>query len=68
MGCPGGCVGGPKRILETEQGTKLVNEYAEQSSYQTPGENPYVIDLITRLGFHTVEEFLAESDILARAL
>ena len=68
MGSSGGCVGGPKRILETEKATRLVNEYAEQSRYKTPAENPYVIDLITRLGFHTVEEFLAESDILTRAL
>lgn len=68
MACPGGCVGGPKKIIETEEATKLVNQYAEESLYKTPGENPYVIDLIKRLGFHTVEEFLKRSDILARAL
>jgi len=66
MACPGGCVGGPKRILDVEKATALVNKYAEESSYKTPAENPYVIDLIQRLGFQNVEDFLEHSDILTR--
>lgn len=68
MACEGGCVGGPKRILETQEATKLVEAYAEAAPYATPGENPYVIDLIQRLGFLTVEEFLDKSHILTREL
>lgn len=66
MACPGGCVGGPKRIMEIEKTTELVNEYADQAKYRTPGENPYVLDLIQRLGFHTVEDFIENSRILTR--
>ncbi len=68
MACEGGCVGGPKRIIPTQKATALVNEYAEASPYKTPAENPYVIDLIHRLGFFTIEEFLKNSDILTRSL
>lgn len=68
MACVGGCVGGPKRVISMEQGTQLVNEYAAQAPYHTPAENPYVIDLIHRLGFFTIEEFLKNSDILTRSL
>lgn len=68
MGCEGGCVGGPKRVIDKDEATKLVNEYADASPYATPAENPYVIDLIKRLGFHTVKGFLENSDILTRTL
>ncbi len=66
MACPGGCVGGPKRNLDPDVATKLVDNYANAAKYRTPGENPYVLDLIRRLGFHTVEEFISNSSILNR--
>lgn len=68
MACEGGCVGGPKRVIPVEKATEMVNAYAAQAPYQTPAENPYVIDLIHRLGFFTIEEFLKNSDILTRSL
>lgn len=66
MACPGGCVGGPKRNIDTERATKYVDEYVEEAKYRTPGENPYVFDLIHRLGFSTVEDFIENSKILTR--
>lgn len=66
MACPGGCVGGPKRNIDTEQATELVNQYVGEAAYRTPGENPYVLDLIQRLGFQTIDDFIENSDILAR--
>lgn len=68
MACDGGCVGGPKRNIPVEEGTSYVNAYADAAPYKTPAENPYVIDLIHRLGFFTIEEFLKSSDILTRSL
>ncbi|MCI8890377.1 MAG: 4Fe-4S binding protein [Eubacterium sp.] len=68
MACDGGCVGGPKRVIPMEQGKALVDAYAKKALYRTPAENPYVIDLIQRLGFFTIEEFLKNSDILTRSL
>jgi iron only hydrogenase large subunit-like protein len=66
MGCKGGCVGGPKAIINTEEGCKNVEEYGKIASYPTPLENPYVIELLHRLGFDTVESLIKHSDIFTR--
>jgi len=66
MGCVGGCVGGPKIIISKEEGRKNVLEYAEVAQYETPIDNPYVIELLNRLGFDTVEKLLENSDIFTR--
>jgi iron only hydrogenase large subunit-like protein len=66
MGCVGGCVGGPKAILNREDGRINVNHYGCRADYATPIDNPYVIDLLHRLGFDTVESLLEQSDIFTR--
>ena len=66
MGCKGGCVGGPKAIIPKEEGEKCVNAYSDEAGYETPMENPHVIELIKRLGFETVEEFLKNSTMFNR--
>lgn len=68
MGCVGGCVGGPKRIISTEEGRIKVDKYGDMALYPTPIDNPYVIELLHRLGFDTVESLLEESDIFTRNL
>ena len=68
MACEGGCAGGPKRIIDTTACTKEVNQYARQAPFATPAENPYVAELMERLGFSTVESFVVSSDILTRSL
>lgn len=68
MACDGGCAGGPKRVLDTASCTEFVNRYAKEAPFATPAENPYVADLMKRLGFHTVEDFVEHSDILVRPL
>jgi iron only hydrogenase large subunit-like protein len=66
MGCVGGCVGGPKAIINREEGRRHVLAYGDSAVYGTPMENPYVIELLKRLGFETVEEFLEKSDLYSR--
>ncbi|HEX2956342.1 MAG TPA: [Fe-Fe] hydrogenase large subunit C-terminal domain-containing protein [Chitinispirillaceae bacterium] len=66
MGCVGGCVGGPKAILNREEGSANVNKYGDQATYTTPIDNPYLIDLLHRLCFDTVESLLEHSDIFTR--
>lgn len=66
MGCPGGCVGGPRSVIDREEGRVYVEEYGNAAVYATPLENPYVLELLKRLGFETVEQLLEESDILER--
>lgn len=68
MGCVGGCVGGPKAILDRETGRLNVERYGDQADYATPLDNPYVLELLTQLGFATVEDFLEHSDLFNRAL
>lgn len=66
MGCVGGCVGGPRALIPHEEGRKNVEEYGKQATYPTPIDNPYVIELLDRLGFETVESLLDESEIFSR--
>lgn len=66
MGCKGGCVGGPKVLIDREQGRKNVHEYGKKATYDTPIDNPYVIELLHRLGFDTVESLLEDSKIFTR--
>ena len=66
MGCVGGCVGGPKAIIDSEKGKRYVDEYAKKAIYQTPLENPYVRKLLEELGFETVEELLEDNTLLTR--
>ncbi len=66
MGCVGGCVGGPKALIPREEGRKNVLQYGNDAAYKTPIDNPYVIELLHRLGFDTVESLLKHSDIFTR--
>jgi iron only hydrogenase large subunit-like protein len=66
MGCVGGCVGGPKSIIDRSQGRDNVNEYGDSANFKTPIDNPYVIELLHRLGFDTVESLLEDSEIFTR--
>lgn len=66
MGCVGGCVGGPRVLIPHEEGSIHVKEYGNAAPYPTPIDNPYVIELLHRLGFNTIEQLLEKSDIFTR--
>ncbi len=66
MGCKGGCVGGPRSVTGAEKGTPLVNAYGDKSPYPTPLENPYVAELLRRLGIDTVESLIEHTEIFTR--
>lgn len=66
MGCQGGCVGGPKVLVDRECGRDNVERYGQQAQYKTPLDNPYVPELLRRLGFSSVDAFLEHSDIFVR--
>lgn len=68
MGCVGGCVGGPRAVLPHEEGRRNVEEYGADATYPTPIDNPYVIELLHRLGLDTVESLREKSDIFTRSL
>lgn len=66
MACNGGCVGGPKIMIDKKAGKALVDEYGEKATYRTPLENPYVKELLERLGFTDIMDFVEHSDLLTR--
>lgn len=66
MGCVGGCVGGPKALIPRDEGRENVVQYGDNAAYPTPIDNPYVIELLHRLGFETVESLIENSDIFTR--
>jgi iron only hydrogenase large subunit-like protein len=66
MGCAGGCVGGPKALIPRDEGAQHVNHYALSASCHTPVDNPYVMDLLHRLGIDTIEALLEDTKIFTR--
>lgn len=67
MGCVGGCVGGPKIIEDRVFVKNEAKKYAEFSPFKTPINNPFVIELLSRLNI-TDESTLLNSKILKRNL
>lgn len=57
-------VGGPKIIIKKEEGKERVDAYGDEAQYKTPLENPFVLELLERLGYDSVENFLENSEIL----
>ncbi|MDE6980407.1 MAG: iron hydrogenase, partial [Lachnospiraceae bacterium] len=66
MGCKGGCVGGPKVMIPPEEGRGHVEEYGDGAEFKTPLENPFVRELLERLGFQNIMDFVENSDLLIR--
>lgn len=66
MGCVGGCVGGPKALIDKHDAARVVDEYGWQAAYETPIDNPYVIELLHRLGFDTPESLLEDNKFFTR--
>lgn len=58
MGCKGGCVGGPRTNIEVQKATDFVNQYAEESSYESPVENDKIGIILERIGIHFPDDVL----------
>jgi len=66
MGCQGGCVGGPRSIIDKDTAKVKVNKYAKKSLYLTPIDNPYVIEMLHRLDIKSIEQLLDDEEIFTR--
>jgi len=66
MGCQGGCVGGPRALIDKDTAKAKVRDYAKKSLYPTPIDNPYVIEMLHRLNIRTVEQLLEDQEIFSR--
>ena len=68
MGCRGGCVGGPKSLIDKGEAHEHVNRYGDEAGFKTPVDSPYVLDLLKRLDFDTVESLLERDNYFTRML
>lgn len=68
MGCVGGCVGGPKALIAKEAAREKVNHYGQKAAYKTPLDNPYVLELLYRLNFTTLDSLLEDNEFFTRTL
>lgn len=66
MGCHGGCVGGPKSLIDKNIARDAVNQYGDIANIKTPADNPYVLDLLHRLGYETIESLLDRDNNFTR--
>ncbi len=55
-----------KLSLIKTKGKRNVETYGEEAPYKTPLDNPYVMELLHRLGFKNMEEFVEKSDMFTR--
>lgn len=55
MGCKGGCVGGPRSILDIESATGMLNEYGEQAVFKNPVDNERIASIMERTGIKDAE-------------
>jgi len=58
MGCRGGCVGGPKVLIDPAAGREYVEEYGARAASPTPVDNAYVLELLRHLGIASTGEII----------
>lgn len=57
MGCSGGCVGGPKAILEVDKGTAEANKTAENSEIKISLDSSCMKDILNKIDINSEEDF-----------
>jgi len=57
MGCVGGCVGGPKALIDSLSGKQRVDKFAEDSKVKTSIDSDCMKDILSRIGINTIEDF-----------
>lgn len=62
MGCVGGCVGGPKVVIDKEQGREFVNKYGDEAEYRTPLDSPCIQRVLSFIHINTLEELQDDNE------
>lgn len=65
MGCAGGCVGGPRTIIDVTRATLLVNEFGEDSVIMTPFDNLNIMKILKQTGIRSIEEIEKNEHVLS---
>lgn len=58
MGCIGGCVGGPKKLVDTDKGTDAVNNFAYSSPIKVATHSDILTEIFHRLDINSLEDLL----------
>ena len=56
MGCVGGCVGGPKRIIPMELGRDRLNELCDNSEIKVAIDSDCMKDILARIGINSADD------------
>lgn len=67
MGCKGGCVGGPKRVISVEEGTEAVNKTALDSSIRIPVHSEVLKAVLNAIGIDDMKELVNEHSMFERS-
>ena len=57
MGCVGGCVGGPKSLIDVNSGKRRVDEFAENSKIKVAIDSDCMNEILSRIGINTTSDF-----------
>jgi iron only hydrogenase large subunit-like protein len=57
MGCVGGCVGGPRSLIDASSGKRKVDEFAESSKFKIAVDSDCMNEVLSRIGIDTAEDF-----------
>jgi iron only hydrogenase large subunit-like protein len=66
MGCKGGCVGGPRALIDKDIAKDNVNQYGDAASSETPVDNIHVLEILRRLGYESIESLLERDTTFTR--
>ncbi|NEZ47668.1 4Fe-4S dicluster domain-containing protein [Clostridium niameyense] len=57
MGCVGGCVGGPKALINKDIGKKNVDTFANKSSIKVSIDSPCMKNILKKIKINSIEDF-----------
>ena len=57
MGCVGGCVGGPKALIDAVSGKRMVDKFAESSNIKTSIDSDCMDEILSKIGINCASDF-----------
>lgn len=63
MGCVGGCVGGPKRVIPMELGRDRLNSLCDVSEIRVAVDSDRMKDILNRIGINSIDDIKAGRNI-----
>lgn len=58
MGCKGGCVGGPRSLLDVETASAKLNKYGEEAFFRNPIDNERIAAIMEKTGISDAEDIV----------